>query len=168
MHPKLQVKLNEKAAQYAKVTAFAKVLPMYADVIIENEYTGDMYHRLGQRYKELYFAWDIAWQVHKPTNFPDDRTYEEGTIYIYVNCMSIFNEAVYHMAQDKLREHMKDIPVYFYDCWNSSYYFKPHEIEVGLEALNNWYLDTKANVDAYLKEKRRKELQAELEKLEKQ
>ena len=56
------------------------------------------------------------------------------------------------MAQAKLNEHMQDTPVYFYDGWNSTFYFKPNEIENGLEDLRGWYLDTKANIDAFLKE----------------
>lgn len=167
IHPELEERLYQMHKKFEKVTSFAKLLPLYSNEIISKEYTGDTYCSLSNHYKNMYFPWDIAWQTHKPTNFPDDRTYEEGTICIYVNCMSLFSEAVYHMARDKLIEHMKDIPVYFYDGWNSTYYFKPHELEVGLEALNNWYLDTKSNVETYLKEKRRKELQAELEKLEK-
>lgn len=167
MHPILKERLELKTKVYEKVSVFAEMLPLFADKIIACEHTKDIYCPLGDRYKNLYLAWGINWQVTRPTNFPDDRTYEEGVICIYINCMTMFNEDLYHMAQDKLKEHMKDIPVYFYDGWNSTYYFKPHELEVGLEALNNWYLDTKANVEVYLKEKRRKELQAELEKLEK-
>jgi len=165
MHPKLQEYLDNLAIRFEKVSAFAELLPMYADTIIENHYEGNSYHSLGNRYKDMYFAWDISWYVNKPTNFPDERTYEEGVVCIYINCMQIFGEALYHMAHEKRRVHMKDVPVYYYDISNSTYYFKPHELEGGLEALHVWYLDNKASADAYLKEKRRKELQAELEKL---
>ena len=165
IHPELEERLYQMHKKFEKVTSFAKLLPLYSNEIISREYTGETYCALSNRYKDMYFAWDIAWQVSKPTNFPDDRTYEEGTICIYVNCMSIFNEDLYHMAKDKLNEHMQDTPVYFYDGWNSTFYFKPNELENGLEDLHGWYLDTKASADAYRKEKRRKELQVELEKL---
>jgi len=46
IHPKLKLKLDATKKEYAKVTEFAKVLPLFASHIIDCEFTGDRYCRL--------------------------------------------------------------------------------------------------------------------------
>lgn len=165
IHPTLQTRLQTTRLKYEKVTAFAELLPLFADGIIAKEYTGDVYHALTNRYKDMYFQWDISWWVNRPTNFPDSRAYESGVVCIYVNNYSMFNDALYSFSNERLYAAMKDVPCYFYDGLNSTWYFKPDELENGLEALNAWYNATKAEGASHLKEMKRKQLQAELEKL---
>jgi hypothetical protein len=166
MHPRLQVKLNEKAAKYAKVTTFAKLLPMFENEILNDEHTADKYCQLSMRYKTVYLAWGINWTLHKPTNFPDARSFDEkGLVNVYLNCMSLFPEDLYHFAQKRLYEAMKDVPAYFVDELNSTWYFKPEEVELGLEVINEWFVKTAELGTEHLKQKKRERLQAELEKL---
>jgi hypothetical protein len=165
IHPTLEDRLYKLHMKYEKVTAFAKLLPLFSDEIINREYTGEVYCNLACRYKDVYFAWDITWWTNRPTNFPDSRAYESGVVCIYVNNMSMFNDALYNLASERLYAAMKDIPCYFYDSLNSTWYFKPDELENGLEVLNEWYTSTKAEAAEYLKQAKRKQLEAELEKL---
>jgi hypothetical protein len=165
IHPKLEERLTKLRREYVMVTEFAEMLPLFADEIINQRYAGDMYCRLASRYKDMYFAWDISWNVSKPTNFPEDRLYHEGVICVYVNCISMFGDDLYYFANKRLREHMKYVPCYFYDDLNTTWYFKPNEIENGLHHMYDWYVATKAESAGYLKEIKRKQLEAELEKL---
>jgi hypothetical protein len=165
IHPTLQTRLQTTRLKYEKVTAFAELLPLFADGIIDKELTGDVYNRLTNCYKDMYFQWDISWWVNRPTNFPESRAYESGVVSIYVNNYSMFNDALYDFSNERLYTAMKDVPCYFYDSWNSTWYFKPDELENGLEVLNAWYNSTRAEAAAHLKEMKRKQLQAELEKL---
>ena len=162
IHPTLQTRLQTTRLKYEKVTAFAELLPLFADDIIAKESTGDVYQQLTNRYKDMYFAWDISWWVNRPTNFPDSRAYESGVVCVYVNNYSMFNDALYGFSNERLYSAMKDVPCYFYDGLNSTWYFKPDELEFGLETLNNWYLSTKDEAAEYLKETKRKKLEAEL------
>ncbi len=165
IHPTLQTRLQVMRLKYEKVTAFAECLPLFADDIIAKEYTGDVYHALTNRYKDMYFQWDISWWVNRPTNFPDSRAYESGVICVYVNNYSMFNDALYNFSNERLYVAMKYVPCYFYDSLNSTWYFKPDELEHGLEVLNMWYNLTRAEGAEYLKQAKRKQLEAELEKL---
>lgn len=167
IHPKLVKKLENIENEYQQVTAFSKLLPLFADRIIDCEFTGDRYCQLADRYKQTPFNWGINWTLTKPTNFPEDEEYHEGLLNVYINCVSLFHEDIYHFAQKELWEAMKDVQCYYTDTLNSTFYFKPDEIEVGLEALNNWYNQVKAKSTDYLKEQTRKRLQAELQELDK-
>jgi hypothetical protein len=167
IHPKLVKKLEKFEAEYQQVTAFAKLLPLFADRIIDCEFTGDRYCELAGRYKQLRFDWGISWGVKRPSNFPEEQEYHEGLVNTYINCMSLFHDDIYHLAQKELWEAMKDVPCYYTDVLNSTFYFKPDEIEVGLEALNNWYVKVKDSTQDYLKEQKRKQLQAQLQELDK-
>lgn len=165
IHPELEERLYQMHKKFEKVTSFAKLLPLFSKDIITKEYTGETHCALSNRYKDMYFAWDISWWVNKPLNFPYDRKYEEGVVCVYVNNYSMFNDALYNFSNSRLYSAMKDVPCYFFDGMNSTWYFKPDELENGLETLNEWYISTRAEGAAHLKELKRKELQAELEKL---
>jgi hypothetical protein len=167
IHPKLKLKLDTSKKEYQKVTEFAKVLPLFADKIIDCEFTGDRHCRLGSHYKEIHFSWNINWTVDRPTNFAEDEQFHEGLVNVYINCLTLFHEDIYHLAQKELWEAMKDVPCYYTDVLNSTFYFKPDEIEAGLEALNSWYVKVKNSTQDYLKEQKRKQLQAQLQELDK-
>jgi hypothetical protein len=165
IHPKLVKKLEKFEIEYQQVTAFAKLLPLFADRIIDCEFTGDRYCNLTDRYKLIGFPWGVNWYVNRPTNFPEDEEYHEGLVNVYINCLTLFHDDLYHLAQKELWEAMKDVPCYYTDILNSTFYFKPNEIEVGLEALNAWYIKVKDSTQDYLKEQKRKKLLKELEQL---
>lgn len=167
IHPKLVEKLKRDKAIYQKVTAFAELLPLFSQHIVAYEFTGERYCNLTDRYKQLGFAWGINWSVNRPTNFPEDEKFHEGLVNVYINCLTLFHEDIYHLAQKELWEAMKDIPCYYTDVLNSTFYFKPDEIEAGLEALNTWYIKVKDSTQEYLKEQKRKQLQAQLQELDK-
>lgn len=167
IHPKLKLKLDATKKEYQKVTAFAKLLPLFSDEIVVYEFTGERCCTLTGRYKSIGFPWGVNWYVNRPTNFPEDEKFHEGLVNVYINCMTLFHEDIYHVAQKELWEAMKDVSCYYTDVLNSTFYFKPDEIEAGLEALNSWYVKVKNSTQDYLKEQKRKQLQAQLQELDK-
>lgn len=165
LHPKLAEKLQATRAEYEKVTAFAKLLPLFSAEIIEGEFTGETYCKLNRSFGKLYCAWGINWYTNTPTNYPTEKHSQVGFVEIYINNMSIFNDALYQFASEELGKVLPEIQVHFYDRLNSTFYFLPHEAEAGLKRLEQWFIETKAQCDDYLKKKRKEELQRQLEKL---
>ncbi len=166
LHPALQTRLKETKERYEQVTLFAEKLPMFADQIISSEHTGDSYCSLARHYKGMYFNWDINWGAHRPTNYPEDQPCEIGLVNVYINCMSLFHDDLYSFARSELDKVVGKIKYYFYDDLNSTFYFKPDEVEAGLDAIVEWYNSTKAYADAQLKEIKRKELKRQLKELQ--
>jgi hypothetical protein len=165
IHPTLLKKLAETKDKYEKVTAFAEMLPLFAKEIVYQELTGQGFAQLAQIYKQTPFSWGVNWYTNRPTNFPEDQPCDLGVVQVYINCCSLFHKDLYSFASKELHEAMKDIPCYFADHLNSTYYFKPNEVEVGLEALNAWYLKVKETGQQQLNEQKRKRLLKELEQL---
>jgi hypothetical protein len=48
---------------------------------------------------------------------------------------------------------------------NSTFYFLPDECEDGLQKLEAWFVETKSKCDAYLKQKRKEDLERQLKEL---
>ena len=167
IHPQLEQKLNETRAKYKKVTAFSKLLPMFAKTIIFDELTGEDFSQLAYRHKKLYLAWGINWYTNTPTNYPTKNHSEVGFVCVYINCISLFGDDLYTFAHEQLFELLPNIQVHFYDNLNSTFYFLPSEVEVGLDKLNEWYENMLLQCDAYTKKKRKAELERQLEELSK-
>jgi hypothetical protein len=114
----------------------------------------------------MYFNWGINWGVNRPTNYPEDQPCEIGLVNVYINCMSLFHDNLYSFAHSELDKTVGKIKCYFYDDLNSTFYFKPDEVEAGLDAIVEWYNSTKAQADLQLKEIKRKELERQLKELQ--
>jgi hypothetical protein len=166
LHPVLQERLQKKEEHYKRVTAFAEKLPLFANDIIELTEDGEMFFKLASHYKGVYFAWGINWYVNKPSNFPDERVYEPGVVNVYLNGHSLFGETLSDFAHQELGKVVTGIKCYFYDNLNSTFYFKPDEVEEGLDKIAEWYHNVKSESAVYLKELKRKELQDQLKALE--
>lgn len=165
IHPKLALKLSNDKEKYKKVTAFAKLLPMYEDVIIGNEYTGECFCKLSNHYDKICFDWGINWYVNTPTNYKKEITDKIGFVSVYINCIVLFGESMYSFAQQELSKTIPNIKVHFYDVYNTTFYFLPSEVEEGLFKLNEWFISVKSKQDEYLKQKKIKKLEEQLLKL---
>ena len=166
LHPVLQERLQKKEEHYQRVTAFAEKLPLFADTILGQEEDGSLFFELTPRYKGVYFGWGVNWYTNKPTNFPDERVYEPGVVNVYINSCYLFDDKLYTLAEQSLGRLSSEIKCYFYDNLNSTFYFKPDEVEEGLDKIAEWYHEVKSESAAYLKEMKRKELQDQLKALE--
>jgi hypothetical protein len=166
IHPTLFTKLQELTTDYENITAFAKLLPLFADKIITGEFTSTQHFELTQKYKQLPLKWGARWTLYMPTNFPEKEEFHKGLISIYINCMSLFDNSVYNLAQTMLWEETKNIKCYYIDPMNTTFYFKPDEIEAGLESLNSWYVSVQDKSEEYLKQQKRKKLLEQLQELD--
>lgn len=165
IHPTLVAKLKDTQKLYEKVTAFAELLPPFSEKIIDQEYTIDQYCNLGNYYGKLPLSWGIKWLSLIPTNYPKPNHNEVGFVNIYINCTCLFGDDCYHFAHTELDKILPTIECHFYDSLNTNFYFLPHEAEEGLKKLELWYNETKSKCAEYLKQKRKAELERELEEL---
>lgn len=168
IHPDLAAKLKETTDRYAKVTAFAERLPLFASRIIADEITGENYSSLSSNYKTLYFNWGIKWTMRQELTNRKEllKPSEVGLVDVYINCCSLFPDDCYAEASKSLHDAMQDVPVFYTDWLNSTFYFKPDEVENGLEALHNWYATMQGKIKEIRQANRKAELLAELAKLE--
>lgn len=166
IHPDLLVELKKTEERYKKVTAFAAKLPLFSKNILRDELTGESYARLTSWYKSLNLQWGANWDVNAElTNRGTPLKKDEiGLVSVYINCYSMFPDECYAVAQDTL--HSADIKAFYVDWMNSTFYFKPSEVEAGLEALHDWYLKMTSQIKEIQQAKRRAELLVELAKLE--
>lgn len=166
IHPELLIKLKNTEEKYKKVTAFAAKLPLFSQHILRDELTGESYSRLTSWYKTLNLQWGVNWDVNvdltnRGTPLQKDQI---GLISVYINCYCLFPEECYDAAYAAL--HNANIEAFYIDWMNSTFYFKPSEVEAGLEALHDWYLKMTSQIKDIQQAKRKAELQAELAKLE--
>lgn len=165
IHQTLLDKLARTKKQYEKVTAFAKLLPMFEKQIIEGELTPERYCKLSDRHGKLYCAWGINWYTNTPTNYPKEEHSEVGFVNVYINCHSLFGDQCYTFGHIELGKILSDIKVHFFDSSNTAFYFLPEEAEDGLNKLEAWSVETHSKCDAYLKQKRKAELERQLKEL---
>lgn len=168
MHPRLQLKLASYEQKLQEVDAFAKRLPLFAEQIIANELSPDCYQSFAHRYKNLPLSWGVNWYVNRPTNLPDEVQDHPSTVNVYINCMSLFHDDVYHMVRTELEERMQTIACYWYDDLNSTWYFLPEQAEHGLNVLSSWYNDMKTQESKMINDLKIKALKKQLEELESQ
>jgi len=166
IHPKLAEKLKEKKKTYELVTDFAERIPLYADKIIYNEYTGTEYVTLAHRYKTLPLDWGVNWTLYKPTNYYRDN-FQSGLVSVYVNSYSLFGDISSEVDMELTKEFSNSDNIYFIDWLNSTFYVTPEQLEEFLERLHNWYVLCKSKADTIRKEQKVKELREQLEQLEK-
>lgn len=169
LHSDLEKELKRIKAEYVKVTEFAKKLPMFESTIIREKMIGDSYCQLATSYNGVHFNWGINWYTNTPINFEYDtgHTQYRPSVSVYINCISMFGDKLYNEAVASLNQLVKKINRYYYDHSNSTFYFQPEEVEDGLNALTNWYKEFKETSHKILIEQRRKELQAELDRISK-
>jgi len=141
------------------------LLPLFSEEIIAREYTDESYCKLADRFGKLYCPWGINWSTNTPTNYPTEKHSQIGFVNVYINNVSLFNDDCYQFACVELGKILPEIQVHFYDSLNTNFYFLPHEAEAGLKRLEQWFIETYAKSAEYRKQKRKEELQRELEKL---
>ncbi|ASJ79228.1 hypothetical protein P26059A_0076 [Curvibacter phage P26059A] len=166
IHPDLLVELKKTEEKYKKVTAFADKLPLFSKNIVRDELTGESYSRLTSWYKTLNLQWGVNWEVNVELTNRDTplKKDEIGLVAVYINCYSMFPDDCYATAYRTL--HSADIKSFYVDWMNSTFYFKPSQVEAGLEVLHDWYLKITSQIKEIQQAKRKAELQAELAKLE--
>lgn len=165
IHPTLLTKLQKLTTDYENITAFAELLPLFADKIITCEFTANKHCALTHRYKELDLKWGVNWTLYMPSNFKHEE-FHKGLISVYINCTDLFNDCVYDLAREELAEATEDMLCYYTDHSNTTFYFKPDEVEEGLELLNSWYINVQLKSIECDKEQKRIRLLKQLQELD--
>ena len=141
MRKEYKKELEQIKIRMGEAEKFAEKLPIYAEQILNNKYTGNEDHiKFGEKYKDIYLGWGISRGLYKSdTNRTVSNykgSYTEFLFHIYVNSYSLFGGNC-SFNLDKVEE---KAPVFFYDKLNSTFYATDGQITDLLEELNNWYL----------------------------
>lgn len=160
--------LKDLETRMVKAEEFAKKLPVFADRILKNKYTGEEAHLcFGDFYKETPIKYGIYREYYNYPREMSDPAFENAKIIefqgflfkIYVSCRALFN-----MYENfGLYEKMGTVDIFYIDKMN--FYVTDENIEHFLETLNNWYVEALEKSREYSKQKRKEELLKELEGL---
>ncbi len=161
--------LNEMRKKLESTHAFAKRLPEFGETILSKKFTGDESHIcFGKQYRELWLSWGINRNHYKTdsrctiTNYD----YRVGEVYdvhlfcIYINTYSLFDE----QEQFGLKEATQDLDLFFFDKLNTNFYATDEQIIPLLNALDEWYIKARSEVDLYRAKKNVVEVEKQLKK----
>lgn len=166
MNDAYEKELSDLKSKMEKAEAFAEKLPAFRDIILSRKITADDgCVTLGDRYKSMPLSWEIRRFYYcsksKPNMTNNTGEYCGHFFNIYINSISMFGV---HENFDLYQSIDKE-NYFYYDRLNTTFYIKDEDLENFLEELFFWYKKAKNSVDDYNKNKRRKELEKELENL---
>jgi hypothetical protein len=161
--------LKDLKEKMLKAESFAKKIPVFEDLIIENKYTEDRGSLdFGRQYKKIPLDWRIRRFSYKGDRAKYICNYKgecnEHLFNIYINTVSLFDEH----NKFNLYDYIKDEDVFFIDRLNTTFYVRDCQIGDFLEKINNWYVEAIEKLKEFQKDKKIKELKKELDKLEAQ
>lgn len=132
------VELKELKEKMIKAEAWAKKMPLFSENILEKKITGEEnFLTYTKQFRDVYFQWGVN------RSYYDDRrtiTNYRGTVSghfweVYVNTYNLFDEHI----DNGLSDIENEIPIFFFDKPNKTFYATDKQIEKLLEALNEWY-----------------------------
>lgn len=169
MRKKYIEELERLKIRMSEAEEFAEKLPIFEKQIIDNKYTGNEdFIRFGDKYKDIQL--NIGRGFYKSgtsrniTNY-HGKTYAKFLFCIDINFYSLFG---CHNYNFNLENVVKNISVFFFDKFNSTFYATDEQIIFLLEALNDWYITAKKENSILLRDKKKKEAKKQLEEAEKQ
>lgn len=132
------VELKELKEKMIKAEAWAKKMPLFSENILEKKITGEEnFLTYTKQFRDVYFQWGVN------RNYYDDRrtiTNYRGIVSghfweCYINTYNLFDEHI----DNGLSDIENEIPLFFFDSMNSTFYATDKQIEKLLETLNEWY-----------------------------
>lgn len=145
---------------------FAEKFPAWSENILANKFTDEFTGQIASTYKGLYYPWGIKRFFYRErdnvTNYRGDFT-PQYLWNLYINQLSIFGD---NYADTGVYEIHNSVDVFFFDHLNTTFYATDEQIIPLLDALSVWYEKAKAINDEFRKEKKKKDLLAQLEKLQ--
>ena len=144
---------------------FAEKFPEFSKEILKNKFTKEFTGKMADNYKGLYCGWGINRYFYTKrdnvTNYRGD--FEPRYLWIiYINEYSLFKDYTYSHLYD-IKEF---VDIFFFDHLNTTFYATDEQIIPLLDALASWYEKAKVINANFLKEKKKKELMEQLEKLQ--
>lgn len=158
----------DEVEKMEKAEVFADQLPLFRDVILSQKMTWYSEHtKFWNKYKNIYLSWWInrlhftSWTPRNITNLK--AKYDVYLYEIYVNTYSLYDSNENHWLEELAKIEL----VYYFDISNSKFYITDEWIEIFLEALNEWYLKAIDLANEEYKMKQIKELQRQIDSLNK-
>lgn len=145
---------------------FADKFPEFRERIIAGKLTKEFTGKMGDKWKGLYLAWGInRWFYQKKENITNYRgEFEPQYLWvIYINQTSIFGD---EYTDTGIHDLKNSLDLFFFDVSNTTFYATDDQIMPLLDALADWYAKAKTVNDEYRKEKKKRDLQKQLEKLQ--
>lgn len=148
-----------------KAKEFAEMLPVFSDEILSRKLDKTFTGTIQKRYKNIYFDWGINryfYQDNKNITNCDKEIKDTYLFNIYINSLNLYDSHENYGLKEL------NIPCFFFDRINTTFYIEEKDIETALEMLNDWYNQAKkiAFKDNLLKEKEK--LKKQLENIENQ
>jgi len=134
-------KLKAYEDKLKKVEEFVNKVPVCSEYIIKNEIIEQRFNNIGDKYKSIYFDWDLQRSVYIKgkrdiTNYR--KKHKDLTLTkIYLNVAILYDRHEKYGLEEIADK------VFFYDKLNTTFYVTDDELENTLEALNNWYIIAK-------------------------
>lgn len=158
--------LAELKTRMIKAETFAEKIPLFADEILKGKLSGEeMWVRITDRYKDIYFAWGLNRGHFKRgvsgdiTNHPT-KDYDGYFFSVYINTLTLYD---LHESFS-LYDAFEGVEIFFIDHLNSRFYIEDEHIELFLEALNAWYLKARVSAKKLNAKKKLEKAQADLDK----
>ena len=146
--------LNEMRKKLESTHAFAKKLPEFSKTILDKKLTGDERHTcFGKKQRGLWLSWGINRNHYKTdsrctiTNYDYEvsEAYDVHLFCIYINSISLFDTS----EDFGLKEATQGLDLFFFDKLNTNFYATDEQIIPLLNALDEWYIKARSEVNFY-------------------
>lgn len=169
LRPEYEKELEDMRLRMLDAQAFAEKFPAFSDQILSSKMHAGFTGSIAHTYKKMYFGWGIN-RKHCASrdsvmNYRGEDFSPCYLWYVYINQISLFGD---YYTDTGLYSIKDNVPVFFFDASNTTFYATDDQIMAVLDAICDWYEKAKVLNDTYRKEEKKKELLKELEKLERQ
>lgn len=123
-----------------KAKEFAGMLPIFADEILSRKLDKNFTGTISKKYKDIYLSWGINryfYEDNKNITNCDKEIKDTYLFNIYINSLSLYDSHENYGLKDL------NVPCFFFDRLNTTFYIEEKDIETALEMLNNWYNQSK-------------------------
>lgn len=161
--------LKKLETRLIKAEAFAKRVPVFANIILERKLTGEEdYEEYAKSYKTLYCAWGINrgfFDSKSDRNISNyEGEYSAYLFHIYINTLVIYDS----YAKFGLDEICEKVDLFFYDGSNNTFYATDDQIGSLLDALAEWKEEAVKKIGPHKKQKELEKLRKQVAELEKE
>lgn len=157
--------LEDLEMKMIEAQQFAEKLPCFAEQILNGKYTENFTGRMGSTYGDLHYKWGIErWFYDKKENIANYRGSLKPTYLwvLYINQYSLFGD---NYTDTGIHDVCKPLDLFFYDVLNTTFYATDEQIIPLLDALSVWYTNAKEVNTQFAKDKKRRDLEKQLEQL---
>lgn len=162
--PEYKQELKDLEMKMIEAQKFAEKLPAFSKQILRNKFTENFTGQIDSSYGGVYYGWGInRYFYDKKENITNYRESLKPQYLwnVYINQYSLFND----YTDTGIHDVCKTLDLFFYDVLNTTFYATDEQIIPLLDALSVWYKNAKDINDQFAKEKKRRHLEKELEKL---